>query len=156
MSQIEVSQLVIEVMSPFTGSPPPTTESSTMRFDAGNGSEWWLLAQLSDSGQELRSKVVKDPYIIGRTTNGHLRVYRFDVGQEIDIEAMEDDERLSGASRSRPIPDKSEVTQSAMIKTNVTNASMHTIRVSGDDTDQPVRDRLDQICYQIAQQGVRR
>ena len=127
-----------------------------MRFDAGLGSQWWILAQLSDSGNELRSKVVKDPYIIGRTTNGHLRVYRADVGQEIDIEAMEDDERLLGASQSRPIPDKSHVTQSAMIRTNVSNAVMHTIRISGDDTDQPVRDRIDQICYQVAQQGVRR
>ncbi len=139
-----------------TVTPASGPASPTMRFDAGVGSLWYVIPQLSDSGNELRSKTVKDPYVIGRTTNGAVRGYRFDVGQEIDVQAMEDDERLNGASRSLSIPDKSHVTQSPMRKMNLSNAVMHTIRVSGDDTGQTVRDRIDQITYQIAQQGVRR
>lgn len=128
----------------------------TVRFGAGNGSEWWVLAQLSDSGNELRSKTIKSAYVIGKVTNANLRVYRFDVGQPIDVQAMEDDDRLAGATREQALSDTSHVTQSVRKQLNVTSAVMHTIRVSGDDRDQPTRDRVDQITYEQSIQGVRR
>lgn len=133
---------------------PPT--ATTQRFDAGLGSRYWLLLQLSDSGDELRSKTVKDPYVIAKSTNQTIRGYRVDVGREIDVQAMEDGDRLSGASRALSIPDTSHVVQCPMRKMSLSNASMHTMRIEGDDTGQSTRDRIDQITYQIARQGVRR
>jgi len=156
MAQVQVTQVVVELMTPFVDTPVITTSASTMRFDAGLGSRYWLIPQLSDSGQELRTKVVKDPYVIGKCTNMTIRGYRFDVGQAINVQAMEDGERLAGASRALPVPDTTEVTQSPMRKMNLANASMHTMRIEGDDTGQETRDRIDQICYQIGGQGVRR
>ena len=156
MAQVQVTQVVVELMVPFVDTPTTTTESQTMRFDAGLGSEWWVLAQLSDSGNELRTKAIKAAYVIGKVTNAQLRVYRFDVEQEIDVQAMEDDERVQGATREQSLRDTSHVTQSARKQLNVTNAVMHTIRVSGDDRNQTTRDRIDQITYEQAIQGVRR
>jgi len=156
MAQVQVTQVVVELMTPFVDTPVITTSASTMRFDAGLGSEWWVLAQLSDSGNELRSKSVKAAYVIGKVTNANLRVYRFDVGQEIDVQGMEDDERLVGATRALPLTDTANVAQSARKQINVTNGVMHTIRVSGDDTGLENRDRLDQLTYEVAIQGVRR
>lgn len=130
--------------------------AATVKVGTGNGSEWWYIPQLSDSGVELRTKTVKDPYVIGKITNGRIRGYRFDVGQEIDIAGMEDDTRLTGASNSLPIAETDHVAQCPMVRMNLKNASMHTMRISGDGRGQTTRDRVDQICYQVATQGVRR
>lgn len=135
---------------------PPVFEATGRRFGAGNGSSWWVIPQLTDSGDELRTKNIKAAYIIGKTTNGAMRVYRYDVGQEVIVRNMELDERVKGATRSIAIADKEHVAQSRRQQVNVTEAVMSTIRISGNGTGETIRDRVDQITYEVDQQGVRR
>ncbi len=129
----------------------------TMRFAAGNGSRWMFLGQLTDSGNELRSKNVKSGYVIGKLTNTSFMGYAFDVGDGIDIAAMEDGVRINTRRVTRPqtLPDSTDVAQTARKPINITGV-MHTIRVVGDDRGEVNRDRLDQICQEVALQGVRR
>lgn len=131
-------------------------QAETQKFDAGNGSEWMLLAQLSDSGDELRSKNIKAGYVVGKVTNADFTIYPVDVGQSIDVEAMEAGTRTAGATRPQFLPDTDGVAQSPRKQVNVINAITHTVRVSGNDTGEEVRDRIDQITYEVDQQGCRR
>lgn len=134
---------------------PP--ETRTMRFDAGLGVAWWLIPQLSDSGNELQAKNVKSLRVTGRVTNCSAIGYAIDVGQPIEVEAMERGERTNPKSVTRPqhFPDTTEVTQTARKPINIIGV-LHTMRVQGNDFGNTVRDRIDELLYEQSIQGVRR
>lgn len=156
MAQVNVTQVVVEVMQPFVDSSVSTT-AETMRFDAGLGSAWWLVPQITDGGDELRAKNVKSLRVTGRLTNASAMGFAYDVGQPIDVGDLEDGVRSSTRTITRPqsLPDTTDVTQSARIPINITGV-LHTVRVEGDDTGQVERDRIDEIVMEQAVQGVRR
>lgn len=139
--------------------PPPviTPHVTTEKFGSGEGSAWWLIPHISDSGNELRPKNIKALRITGRVTNCSGIGYAFDVGQGIDVAAMEAGERINTKSVTRPqeFPDTTEVTQSARKPINIVGV-LHTCRIEGDGTGNAVRDRLDEIVYEQDIQGVRR
>lgn len=134
--------------------PFVSTTVTTERFDSGEGSEWWIVPAITDSGNELQSKVIKPARVTGRLTNASLMIYTWDVGGEIDVAELE----AGTGSATGPIPldDTTQVTQSPLISVDCKNAVLSTIRVEGDDTGQAVRDQVHEILYQQATQGVRR
>lgn len=156
MSQVNITQVVAEVMVPFVDTTTAPT-AFTERFDAGEGQAWFIAAQLSDSGNELRSKVIKAVRATGRLTNASAMIYAFDVGQPINVADIESGTRTNTKYITRPqtFPDTTEVTQTARKPVNVVGV-LHTVRLSGDDTGQAVRDRVDEITYEQAIMGVRR
>jgi hypothetical protein len=142
----------------MSGCGAPTFTGTTERFDAGEGSQWYVIPQLSDSGDELRSKTVKAVRATGRLTNAAAMVYGYDVGQRIIMSDLENGERnpVKMVTRPQTFPDTTEVAQTARKPVNIVNAVLHTVRLSGDDTGQAARDRVDEIVYEVARQGVRR
>lgn len=130
----------------------------TKRFDAGEGSSYYVVAQLDDSGDELRSKTYKAIRATGIKTNASATCYGFDVNQEIDVEDLETGNRTNTRMTTRPqeFTDSTGVTQSERKPINISNAVLGTVRYEGDDTGNEQRDRLDEIVIEQGKQGVRR
>jgi len=156
MSQVNVTQVVAEIMVPFVDTTTAGT-ADTLTFDAGEGSAWWIVPQLSDSGNELTTKNTKSIYLVGRVTNCEAMGYAYDVEQPIVVADLEDGVRTNTTNITRPqsFPDTTHVTQTKRKPINIVG-TLQTCRVSGDDTGNAARDRLDQICMEISDQGVRR
>jgi hypothetical protein len=156
MSGIFVSQIVFEVMSPFEGDEPPpsTTGVGTFQFDGGEGSDWYIVGQIVDSGNELRSKVVKSAHATGRLTNPKILIYGYDVQSVVNTQDLEDG--TNSTTGAIPLPDSAGVAQSPRVNVDVPNAVLHTIRLQGDDTGNDERDEVHEIVYEVAEQGVRR
>lgn len=157
MSGIFISQVVFEVMSPFEDSMTPP-EGETQRFAAGNGSAWWLLSQVTDSGNELRSKVIKTVRATGRLTNSSAIVYGFDVEQPVDLAVMEAGERDVTKMTTRPqtFADSTAVAQTRRRPINIKNAVLSAVRIEGDDTGNTERDQVHELVLEQAIEGVRR
>lgn len=147
-----VSQFVLLVG--FGPEVPPEPVVRTFRFDAGERSHYWLALQPSDSGDELRSKVVKPGRTTGKVTNASMLFYKWDVGEPINATDVEFG--LNAATRPQRLPDVPHVTQSKLLPVNVPNACLHTTRVQGTWEGDTIKDRIDEIVYQLARQGVRR
>lgn len=131
--------------------------AETEVFDAGEGSAYWLVPHLTDSGEELRTKNAKSIYLVGRLTNCSAMGYAYDVEQPINVPDLEDGVRTNSRNITRPqtFEDTTEVTQTKRKPINITGTTT-TCRVEGDDTGNTERDRIDQICMEVAVKGVRR
>jgi len=157
-----VTQVLAEVVFSATVTPPviptPTVKSST--FDAGiggegNGGEWFLCAQLTDSSIEDRDKVVKSFRVTGKLTSGQYAIYGYAPSENIDVAAIE--AGTGSRTGQKTLPNSARVVQSARQQLNVSNAMLHTVRLSGIWTeDGSIKDRIDEICVEVAQQGIRR
>lgn len=132
--------------------------AETRRFDAGTGSSYYVVAQVSDSGDDLRSKTVKSIRTTGIRTNVSGMAYGYDVNQEISVDDLETGTRTNTRMTTRPqdFSDSTGVTQSERKPINVANAVLSTVRIEGDDTGNEQRDRIDEIIVEQAKQGVRR
>lgn len=127
---------------------------ATKRFDAGSTNRWWIIPQLSDSGIELRDKVIKAVRITGKVTNANFKVYKFGATEPIDVDAME--AGTGSATGAVAIPDSTLVVSTRRYQVNVPGAALHTIRLEGEWEGDDIKDRIDEIEYEIAEQGVRR
>lgn len=140
----------------LSGCTPRVAE--TQKFDAGNGSEYYLVAQIDDDGSELRSKTYKSIRATGIRTNASAMMYGYDVQQEINVDDLELGTRSNTRMTTRPqdFTDSTGVTQSERKPINVANAVLGTVRYEGNDTGNEQRDRIDEIVIERAIQGVRR
>jgi hypothetical protein len=132
----------------------PTGGVMTKRFDAGEGSEWYICPSVVDSGVELLAKTIKGMRATGKFTNASMMLFGYDIGDGIDVGDLE-----AGANSSTgpvALTDSTQVAQSTMLNTNVTNSVLWAVRISGDDTGETVRDRVDELVVQVAEGGVRR
>lgn len=132
--------------------------AETMRFDAGTGSSYFLVAQIDDAGDELRSKNYKAIRATGIRTNASAMCFGYDVNQEISVDDLETGTRTNTRMTTRPqeFRDSTGVTQSERKPINIANAVLGTIRYAGDDTGNEQRDRIDEILVERSIQGVRR
>jgi len=149
-----VSQLCIEYsIGPLINPTPPV---QTLRFDTGLRASWWLALQLSDSGIELRDKVVKAARVTGKMTQPSYQIYGYGPGQPIDVAAIE--EGVGSRTKVRNLPSTTLVRRGARHQINVPNCRLHTIRVAGiwDGSDGNMKDQVHEIVYEVARQGVRR
>lgn len=135
-----------------TGSSVGST--TTERFDAGDGSAWFLVPSISDSGVPLRDKVMKPVTVIGQLTNASFKVYGWGPDDPIDVAAIE--AGTGAKTNAQSLPDSTSPTRSARVPVNVPNLMLHTIRVEGNCSDTGTLDRVDQIAYEQAVMGVRR
>lgn len=126
----------------------------TERFDSGLGSEYYLVAPVIDSGNELRSKNVKSVHATGKLTNPEVRVYGYDVGDNVNTTDLEDGTNSSTGAVA--LTDTTDIAQTPRVNLNVPNAVLHTVRLSGDDTGQTERDEIHEIVVEQSEQGVRR
>lgn len=155
MSQIDITQVAVEYMAPFVDvvTIPGTT---TKRFDAGDGSsgvDWYVAAPLSDSGDPLRDKNLKDAHVVGKVTDANVQYYAYGPGDPINVSDIE--EGINSSSGVRALPDTTMVERSPKVPINVPNAMEWTVRVGG-RWGGGAKDRVDSIVVQVAQQGVRR
>lgn len=154
-----ISQFSVELWAPAGGeTPPPTVTPSTgtFTFDGGQRQDWMLLLQPSDSGDPLRTKLVKAFNVIGRMTNPQAMVYKWDVLEGIDVDDAVDG--LNSATGAIDIPSTTEVTQTRRYQVNVTNAAQHSLRLSGtwDASVNSAKDQIHRIVYELASWGIRR
>lgn len=154
MSQVNVTQVVVELIVPFTEGNTTTPGVQTTRFDSGDGSAWYLVAPIVDSSSELRSKTIKAGHATGRLTNASFMIYAYDVTTGINMDDLESGD--NSTSGPVPIDDSTMVAQSARAMLNIPNAVLHTIRIEGSDVGQSVRDEIHEIVYEVAIAGVRR
>lgn len=148
-----VSQLTIELGRGPEVIPPASNPVGTFTVGAGLGLDWYIALQISDSGIELRDKVVKDPRLTGKFTNGRLKVYGYGPKEDINVT---DIEQGINQKATLILDDTTQVQQSKLLEVNVKNAMTHTVRVEGIWDGQGIPDRIDEAVYQVARQGVRR
>lgn len=130
------------------------TGINTQRFDEGIGNSWYVVLPLIDSGEELRSKVLKAVREIGKVTNASIMVYGYDVDDPITVSDLE--EGINSETGGLGLTNTTQVTQSQRVQINVPNAVLHTVRIEGDDTGQSTRDTVHEIAMEQAEEGVRR
>lgn len=130
----------------------------TLQFDAGEGSSYYVAAQVTDSGDELRSKTYKSVRVTSRRTNQSAMVYGYDAEQEISTDDLEtgtrSDARMTTAPQS--FADSAGVSQSVRKQVNIKNAVLSSVRVEGNDTGNEQRDQIHEIVVEAAREGVRR
>ena len=154
---LHISQFVVELLVPLSEAPPPppvTPRVETVRFDAGAGSSWYLVAQLTDSGIELRDKTVKAFRATGKMTVPQFSIYGYGPTKAINVTDIEDG--INSNTGKLALPTTTQVVQTARKQLNVANVMTHTFRLEGvwDGTGEP--DRIDEVVYEVAQMGVRR
>lgn len=149
----QVSQITIELLRGPEVVPPSDNPVSTFTVGAGLGNTWDLALQLSDSGVELRDKSVKSLRATGKFSSGKLKVYGYGPKEDIVIDDIED-----GTNEKVMVilDDSSHVQQSRRHQVNVKNSMMHTVRIEGIWDGTGIPDRIDEIVYEVAGQGVRR
>lgn len=151
-ADLYISQTVIEYS--IGPSVSLTGNTAIKRFDAGLRNSWWIVPQLSDSGIELRDKVIKAVRITGKVTNANVKVYKFGATEPIDVDAME--AGTGSATGMIAIPNTTLVLSTRRYQVNVPGAALHTVRVEGEWVGENIKDRIDEIEYEVAEQGVRR
>lgn len=149
----QISQLTIELLRGPEVIPPSDNPVSTFTVGAGLGNTYDLTLQLSDTGIELRDKVVKDPRVTGKFTSAKLKVYGYGPKEDINVEDIEDG---TNAKVMVVIDDCAQVQHSRVLPLNVKNAMTHTVRIEGNWPGTGIPDRIDEIVYQVARQGIRR
>lgn len=154
MSEVRVTQVVAEVIVPFTEGNTSAGGVTTERFDGGEGSEWYVVPAVVDLGDELRAKTLKSLRVTGRVTNASAMAYQYDVGDGIVTADLESGE--GSATGPIALTDTTSVAQSVRYPINVKNAVLSTLRVKGDDTGQAVRDQIHEIVMEAAVDNVRR
>lgn len=132
---------------------PPVPAVNTMTFDAGIGNNYFLCSQLSDGGNDLRSKTIKSLRATGKLTNASMQSYSYDVSGGIDVTEIEDG---TNPSVSVTLPNSSQVAQSPRQNVNVPNSVLSAVRIEGNDRGEDERDRIDELCQEWAEAGVRR
>lgn len=150
----QVSQLTIELLRGPEVVPPTETPTETFAFDEGLGNTWFIALQLSDSGDELRDKVVKSFRVTGKMTNPKARVYGY--GPQEDINVQDIEQGTNSKTGVIGMPDTTQVQQSRRFPINVKNAMMHTIRIDGIWDGSGLRDSIHEIVMEVARMGVRR
>lgn len=159
---LEIYQFSVEVWVPESGGvvPVPPTSSPTVTFSLDNGgpgglgNTWYIFPQLSDSGEELRDKTVKPIVITGKGENTQVKVYGY--GPSEDIDTAEIEAGTGYKAGPIPVPACSKAQRSERLPVNVKNVMMHSVRVDGDWDGTGDRDRIDEIVYEVARQGIRR
>lgn len=126
----------------------------TMRFDAGTGNDWYVAPQLSDSGVELRAKVIKAMRVTGAIQDASFQMYTFGPTEGVDVAAIE--AGTGSSSGSVALTDTAGVAQSQRTPLNCPNALLHTVRVAGTWADGDVKSRIDELEYELSIQDARR
>ena len=150
-----ISQFFAELLVPFGEAPPPppvVPQARTMRFDAGLGAEWWILPQLA--GDNLRDQVVKSFIATGKMTVPQFSVYSKGPGKNINIADME--QGINSATGKRNLPSTTQVQRYARRQANVPGSMLWTVRLEGIWNGEGIRDRVDEIACEVAEQGIRR
>ena len=148
-----VHQLVFLVGRGPTIAPPAESPTRTYTVGEGLGNNWFIALQLSDSGDELRDKVVKSVRVTGKVTNCRAKVYGYGPMQNISVE---DIEKGNGQRVTVQIPNTDDVQQSKRHQINVPNCMTHTIRIEGSWPGEGRPDRVDEITMEVSRQGIRR
>jgi hypothetical protein len=152
-SIVQIAQLTIELGRGPEVVPPADNPVGTFTVGAGLGLDWFIALQLSDSGEELRDKVVKSFRFTGKTTNALAKGYGYGPLQDIDIDNIEDG---TGQRVTLAPPDTTQVQQSKRYQVNLPNSMMHTWRMEGVWNGEGIPDRIDEIVYEVSRQGIRR
>lgn len=148
-----ISQTVIEFAVGVVTPIPPEPSTGTFVFDEGGGVEWWIIPQLTDNGVELRDKVIKAVRVTGLVTDAEVKVYTYGPSDPVVVADLEDG---LNSRAMRTLPDTTNVAQSPRRTVNCPNAMLSTVRVAGVWDGEGPRNRVDEIVYEVAQQGVRR
>ena len=149
-----ISQLTIEL-----GRGPeiiPPSDSPLGTFTVGFGGldiNWFLIPSIADDDVELRSKVIKSVRVTGKITNANAKVYTYQPTEEINVADLEDG---VNAQVTVPLTSTTQVVQSERFGVNCPNAVLETVRIEGQWRGNGIPDRVDEICWERAVQGVRR
>ena len=154
MSEVRVTQVVAEVIVPFTPGNVGTGGIATLRFDAGEGTEWYLVTSPSDGGNELRAKVIKTMGATGKFTNASMKCYGYNIGDEINTDDLE--AGTNASTRAQALADTINVAKSKRKPINVKGAVLSCLRIEGDDRGQSRRDEVHEIVSEWAIQDARR
>lgn len=149
-----ISQLTIELGRGPEIVPPEDSPLGT--FTVGFGGldiNWYLIPSVSDDDVELRSKVIKSVRVTGKITNANAKVYTYQPTEEINVDDLEDG---VNAQVTVPLTTTTQVVQSERFPVNCPNAVLETVRIEGQWRGTGIPDRIDEICWERAVQGVRR
>lgn len=153
-SQARISQLTIELGAVVGTTPPTDTPLNTFTLGFGGlNINWYIVPQITDSEVELRDKMVKAVRVTGKVSNCNIKPYGWQPTQDIDVGDLEDG---LNPLCTVFIPDTTEVVQSQRYQINCPNLMQHTVRVAGFWSGTGIPDRVDEIVYEVAQQGIRR
>lgn len=127
---------------------------STKVFDEGLGNTWYMVGQISDSGDELRAKTVKALRVTGKLTAASAKIYGYEPTEDVNVDDLEDG--TNSETGAVALVDTDRVAQSERWQVNVPNAVLHTIRVEGEWDGVGDPDRIDEVVYEVADHGNRK
>lgn len=142
----------LELLVGGRGAGTPTV--NTVRFDDGVGTAWMLAPQITDSGVEQRDKVIKSFRAIGKLTEPKYAVYGYGPTEQIDVAAIENG--TGSKTGLKTLTGTASVSQTARQQLNIPNCMAHTVRLSGEWDGEGIKDRIDEILVEVAEQGIRR
>lgn len=145
---------LLECQNSGCGAPEPPPPFETLRFDSGEGTQWYLVSPPSDGGQELRGKNLKTMRGTGKFTNTSMKAYGYNIGDEINTDDLE--AGTNASTRAQPLPDSTNVAQSPRKPINVTGAVLSCLRIEGDDRGQTRRDEVHELVSEWSIQDARR
>lgn len=151
---VQISQLTIELGRGPEIIPPEDSPMGT--FTVGFGGldiDWYLIPQISDDSDELRSKVIKSVRVTGKITNANFKVYTYQPTENINVEDLENGDN---AAVTVPLTSTTQVVQSQRYQVNCPNAVLETVRIAGQWRGSDIPDRIDELTWERALQGVRR
>ena len=131
----------------------------TYRFDGGLDSGetvfWQLAWGFSDEGDENRTKTIKYPAVIGKTTDASLGIFGTFAGEAVDVAALE-----TGNSASKTgavaLVDSSVVERKSRLQVSVSQLSNYAIGVEGTWAGAGMKDRIDEVSCEVMISGARK
>ena len=157
---LHISQFVVELLVPLGEAPPPpppvTPTVEAVRFDTGLGTPWYIVAQITDSGDNLRDKTEKAFVATGKMTVPKFSVYSYGPQKSINVSDLEDG--INSNTGKLALRTTTQVQRTARKPINVANSMLWTVRLEGigDNSNDAMKDRVDEMVIEVAQQGVRR
>jgi hypothetical protein len=133
-----------------------TVTCSTYRFDTGSGASvaWYAAWAFTDSGEESRDKVIKNPRVTGKLTSSSIGIHGAGASESIPVTTLEagNSGSLTGAVA---LTNTSSVSLSQRVPLKA-RAAIWTTRIDGTWAGGNVKDRVDEIVVDVDVIGARR
>ena len=128
----------------------------TYRWDTGGAGvsvDYYAAWAFTDSGEKQRDKIIKNPAITAKINNGLLNVFGASATESVPVSNLESG--LGSLSGNVSLTATTTVTVSQQVPLRV-RAAKWAARISGSSPDTGVRDRIDEVVFEVGVIGARK
>ena len=129
-----------------------TVEVNTYRWDTGSvGVNYYIAWAFTDSGENQRDKIVKNPIITGKFNNGTLSIHGASATESIPVSGLE--AGTGSLTGNISLTNAATVTISQQVPLRI-RAQVWAARIGG--TSASTRDRVDEVVFEVKPVGARK